>query len=610
MPGFRIIRRGLIGAAALLCVMGLGLAALVAGVDAGHFRGVFVGYAERSTGRRITIAGSLKAQFFSAHPRITAENVTIGNPPWTPPGDTAHIDSLSVAFALPWPGREGRIDSLRLQGAKLTLYRDPKGHANWQRSNPDDAEAQGLPLIASLTVANAAVTLDDQRRHLNFQGSVSAEDAKRADGAAALALQGSGTLNGHPVTFELTGDALASATHDHPYRFTFAENSSGSKLTADGALPKPFDFRLLEANFEASGEDLKDLYFLAGVALPNTGRYRATGHFSRHGDRTRFADVKLTTGQTDVNGAIDIDVAGGVAGGRSRSTAKFNSQNLRLADFGLRAAGRETQPSALLLSSAALNANAMRRADAAVVLEARQIEVGRQVLRNFSGKLQLERGIATAAPLSGEILGGKLSGKVKLDATQDVPVADVDLAIADLQLAQWPHKGDEPPLEGAARLHLKVTGRGSSVHEVAASADGSASLLLPQGAMRTSLAELTGIDLRGLGLTLEKDKSETAVRCAAVNFSAHEGVFTVQQMIIDTEPVRIEGAGAIRMDTESMDLVVRGEPKSLRVLRLKAPVAVRGTLAHPSFGIEKGDSKLVLVDRGHGKDEDCSALVK
>jgi uncharacterized protein involved in outer membrane biogenesis len=307
-----------------------------------------------------------------------------------------------------------------------------------------------------------------------------------------------------------------------------------------------------------------------------------------------------------VKGAIDIDAAAG----RPRSIAKFHSQNLRLADFGLRAAGRETQPSSLLMSSAALNPDAMRRTDAAVSFEASKVEVGRQVLQNFSGKLQLERGIVSAAALSGEILGGKLSGKVKLDATQDSPLADVDLTSTDLQLALWPHKGEEPPMEGAARLHLKVTGRGISLHEVAASAEGSFKLMLPQGAMRTSLAELTGVDLRGLGLALEKNKSETAVRCAAVNFSAHEGVFTVQQMIIDTEPVRIEGEGAIRMDTEAVALVMRGEPKSLRVLRLKAPVAVRGTLSHPSFGIEKGDSKLVLMDRGHGKDEDCSALVK
>jgi uncharacterized protein involved in outer membrane biogenesis len=590
----------------LLCVMGLGLAAFVAGVDAGHFRGALVGYVERSSGRRITVAGALQVHLFSLHPGFTAEGVTIGNPPWTPAGVTGQIDAVTVAFSLPRWGHPGRIDSLRMQGAKLTLYRDAAGHANWQRRDPDTTDSPGLPLIASLSAANMAVTLDDQRRHLSFQGSVSAEDAKRPDGAAALQIQGAGQLNGHAVSFELTGDALPSASRDHPYQFSFVENSSGSHLTAEGALPRPFDFRRVEAGFEASGDDFKDLYFLTGVTLVNTGRYRVSGHYSRHSTRSRFTNLQLTTGQSDVKGEVDIDVATG----RPRSTAKLSAQELRLADFGLRAAGRETEPSGLLLSNAAVKPEAVRRADAVVDFQANRVAVGRQALQNFSTKLVVERGVVTATPISGEILGGKLSGRVKLDATKDVPLADVELSIADLQLAQWPHQGADPPLEGAARAHLKLSGRGSSVHQVAASAEGSATLVLPRGSVRTSLAELGGLDLRGLGLTLEKNTGATAVRCATANFLAHAGIFTAQRLVLDTEPVRISGEGSIHMDTETLDLVIRGEPKSLRVLRLKAPLMVRGTLAHPAIGIEKGDSKLLLVDRGHGKDEDCAALLQ
>jgi len=606
MPGSRVIRHAVIGAVALLCVVGLGLAGLVAGVDAGHFRGVLVGYVERSTGRRITVAGPLEAQLFSMHPRITAQDVTIGNPPWTPPGDTAHIERLSVIFELPRKGRPGRIDSLRLEGAKLTLTRDAAGHANWQRRDPDKGEPQGLPLIASLSATSAMLTLDDQKRHLSFQGTVSAEDAKRPDGAPAFQIQGAGQLNGHPVTLGLTGETLPSASHAHPYRFTFTENSSGSRLTADGALPQPFDFNFLEADFVAVGDDLKDLYFLAGVALVNTGHYRVTGHYSRHGTQSRFTNLKLATGQSDLAGAVDIDVATG----RPRSTARINAHDLRLADFGLRAAGRETDSWPLLLSNAVVNPDAMRRADAAVELKADRVQVGRQVLQDVSGKLQLEHGIATATPISGEILGGKLSGKVKLDANQNPPQADADLSIVDLQLAQLPHKSVDAPLEGVARVHLKISGRGASVHQVAAAAEGSVTMVLPKGTMRTSLAELIGLDLRGLGLALEKNKGDTKVRCAAANFQAHAGIFTVQRMVLDTEPVRIEGEGSIRMDTEALDLVLRGEPKSTRVLRLKAPLKVQGTLAHPSIGIQQGDSKLVLVDRGRGKDEDCTALTE
>src|SRR5271155_1752506 len=415
MPAARVIRRTVIGAVALLCVIGLGLAGLVAGVDAGHFRGILLGYVERTTGRRITVDGPLEAQLFSMHPRITAQGVTIGNPPWTRSGDTAHIDRLSVIFALPRQGRPGRIDSLRLEGAKLTLYRDAAGHANWQRWDPDKVDSQGLPLIASLSATHAMLGLDDQKRHLSYQGTVSADDAKRPDGAPAFQIQGAGQLNGHPVTLELTGDALPSASHDHPYHFTFSENSSGSHLTADGALPQPFDFNFLEADFAAAGDDLKDLYFLVGVSLVNTGHYRVTGHYSRNNDRSRFTELQLATGQSDLAGALEIDVASG----RPRSTAKITAHALRLADFGLRAAGRETDPSPLLLSNAAVNPEAMRRADAVVAFQAHRVEVGRQVLQDVSGKLQLERGVATASPISGEILGGKLSGKVKLDANQN-----------------------------------------------------------------------------------------------------------------------------------------------------------------------------------------------
>jgi AsmA family protein len=413
-------------------------------------------------------------------------------------------------------------------------------------------------------------------------------------------------LNGHPVTLELTGDALPSASHDHPYRFTFTENSSGSRLTADGALPQPFDFNFLEADFTAAGDDLKDLYFLAGVALVNTGHYRVTGHYSRHRTQSRFTNLQLATGQSDLAGVLDVEVGTG----RPRSTAKISAHNLRLADFGLRAAGRETEPWPLLLSNAAVNPDAMRRADAVVELKADRVQVGRQVLQDVAGKLQLEHGIATATPITAEILGGKLSGKVKLDANQNPPQADAELKIVDLQLAQLPHKSADAPLEGVARLHLKISGHGASVHQVAAAAEGTLSMVLPKGTMRTSLAELVGLDLRGLGLALEKNKGETNVRCAAADFQGHAGIFTVQRMVLDTDPVRIDGEGSIHMDTEALDLVLRGEPKSMRVLRLKAPLKVQGTLAHPSIGIQQGDSKLVLVDRGRGKDEDCTALTE
>lgn len=606
MPVSQHMRRGLLAAAILACVIGLGLCAVIAALDAGYFQDALLGYMEKSTGRKITVAGPLHVRLFSLHPSVSAQRVTIGNPPWTTAGVTAKIEALDLVFAVPLWGHRGRIDSLRMQGATLTLNRDAAGHANWQRSDPDKGDGTPLPLIAGLSAVNIRTLLDDQHLHLEFDGILSAQDAVRPGAARALQVRGVGQLNGRAVSVELTGDALPSASYDQPYGFSFTEKSSGSLLSGRGSVPKPFDFNFLDVSFDASGADLHDLYFLTGASLINTGAYRLTGHFSRSANRTQFTDLRLRTGHSDANGTLELVTVSG----RSEAHAKLHSQNLRSADFGLRAAGREAAPDTRLVSNAAVNPEALRRGDGTVDFEASRVEVGRQTLQDLAVKLRIQSGVVTAEPLSAGLLGGKLRGRVKFDATEDPPRAEVDLSMVELQLAQWPHHSVDPPVEGAVRARLVVTGRGASAHEVAASAEGMASVALPQGLIRASLAELVGMDLRGIGLILENSKRDTPIRCAKVDFAAHAGVFRVQRLTVDTAPVRIAGDGSIEMGNETLDLTLHGEPKSLRVLRLRAPLRIQGTLAHPSFGIAKGDSKLLLVDPGRAKDVDCAALLR
>ncbi len=134
-------------------------------------------------------------------------------------------------------------------------------------------------------------------------------------------------------------------------------------------------------------------------------------------------------------------------------------------------------------------------------------------------------------------------------------------------------------------------------------------LALPQGAIRASLAELTGLDFRGLGLLLTRNKEDTPIRCGVARFQARDGTLTSQTMVIDTDPVLITGGGTIQLDSQALDLEFQGHPKHLRVLRLSAPISVQGTLTHPSIGLEKGHRKLELIDPGHAKDADCGALL-
>ena len=597
------LRRTLIVLAAILAVSVAALLGFAAAADAGLLRGAFVRLIAEKVGRPVEVAGSLEVHLLSRYPRITAERVTVGNPAWVTPGRTAEIGELSLVAS--WPGFRSPlgITSVILRSATLYLTRDAAGHANWQWTNPDkNTGAAPLSIVRIVSIDNAHLILEDERRHLKFDGTVSAEDGAGND---ALRIHGEGRLNGRAASFEIEGDALAAASHEHPYHFSFAERSGGSQLSGKGLLPRPFDFDLIDTSFEASGPDLKDLYFLVGVTLLNTGSYRLSGNLERRGTLTKFADLSIASGQSDASGTLSIDSSGE----RPRLDVDLKSHLLRMADLGERAAGRAADvPPPLMLSDASLRPEALRRSDARLMFHAERVDAGRLSLEKVSAKGTIQHGVLTVAPLLAGILGGNLEARVTLDAQRDPPAVDADIKIDKLQLADI-HRKDSgaAPIEGPLDARIKITGRGSSIHQVAASGNGSLTAVMPQGAIRDSLAELTGIDLRGLGLLLSKDQHDTPLRCAVASFTERDGTLSAQTLIADTEPVLIIGEGRLDLKSEQLDFLLRGYPKSPRLFRFRSPVHVKGALLKPAFGIEA--RRLQVIDPGRAKDVDCTALI-
>jgi uncharacterized protein involved in outer membrane biogenesis len=123
------------------------------------------------------------------------------------------------------------------------------------------------------------------------------------------------------------------------------------------------------------------------------------------------------------------------------------------------------------------------------------------------------------------------------------------------------------------------------------------------------------------------NRKDTTIRCGVASFDVEDGKMTAQSLVIDTDPVLITGLGAIDLGSETLDLRFEGRPKHPR-LRVRAPLLVRDTLAHPSFSIDAKKpavqagaaialgvlltpvaAMLAFVDPGLTKDADCTALL-
>jgi uncharacterized protein involved in outer membrane biogenesis len=605
-----------VGAVLLLLAAGLAIAQR-------HLKGVLLHALAARTGHVFKVDGAFQAHFLSLHPSITASQVSIDNPPWMPAGVTAQLATITVGLEWHASLHPLGIRRLEAQGATLHLLRDASGQANW-RAHPG-GPGKGPPLIRSLSMSNAHVDFHDERRHLQFTGIVSAGDAGEGE-APRLRIDGAGQLNGRTVTFDISGDPLATVRRDHPYTFALEEHSGEDRLSLRGAITQPLDFRVLQGSFDAAGPDLKDLYFLVGIKLPETARYRLSGRLSRQGMRFVFSDVLASFGESEVKGTFSTDDSNE----RHKLEGDLSSERLRLADIGAQASGRAPEPAAdagLRFAQTPFHLDGIERNDALVRFRVRELELTRESMSALSGVVSLDHAVLSIE-LSKAALGeGTLSGTARFDASRKVPRGELNLIVTDLPLEQFKGKSGEPPFTGLLSGRARLSGEGKSPHELAATANGTITAVIPHGAMRKSIAELAALELTGALGALFKDRKETAMHCGVASFDAHDGVVTTRIFVIDTDKVLITGTGTIQMDSEALDLALHGQAKRA-VLALHSAILINGTLRHPQAhvgghgGVAQSGAAVALgviltpiaavlgfVNPGLTRDADCASLI-
>ncbi len=377
-------------------------------------------------------------------------------------------------------------------------------------------------------------------------------------------------LNGRMATAGVTGEALASVAPDRPYKFHFDERSSGSHLTADATIARPFAFSQVTASFTAQGDDLRDLHYLVGVRLPDTVAYRLKGRFERDGMRFMFRDLDIQAGESDLTGSITTDASTLP----HRLETDLHSKRVRLADVGKRAAGRaeETPGPRRIFPEWPFSTIGIRLRDAQMKYRADTMELGPLVLHDVSTPITIEGAVLTADSLQARTTHGAGRGRIVFDARVDRPRATAELDITGLELGELMRgRGPTPPATGQLDGTLQLEALGPSLHDLAASSTGRMHVTMSGGEMSNVLAALADVDLRALGLVLARDGDRVAVRCAVLDARAESGKVTIQRLIVDTEASAIVGEGSVDLHTEALDIVLRGQPKRAG-LRLRTPL--------------------------------------
>ncbi len=451
------------------------------------------------------------------------------------------------------------------------------------------------------------------------------------DRVPVLDATGEGSFREQPLSVEAhagTAESLGDPGARYPLELRLATRETS--LQASGSADRPLALAGLDVDVALAGPDLAQLGEILQLPLPSTPPYDLAGKVTHQADLERWNLVALhgTVGDSDLSGDVSFELSTE----RPTVVAKLHSDRLDLDDLGLLVgaptgtAEGETASAAQRQQAAAAEASPrvlpdqpfdipeLRAVDARLSYEAASIEARKLPLERVQLELTLDDGRLSFAPLRFGLADGEFEARANLDSKSDVLDGDFELTLQRVKLNELLGRFDievadiELEKEGAGTFggHAKLTARGRSVHELAASANGDLAVIMEGGQINALIVEGIGLDVgEALSLLVTGDDSGgestmVPLECLVGQFDIADGVMRTEALVLKTSDSTITGSGEIDLGEERLALELLAHPQDASVLTASTPVRIEGTFKSPEIGLaseelgEKGLAALAL----------------
>jgi uncharacterized protein involved in outer membrane biogenesis len=551
--------------------------------------------------RPIHVAGDFQLYFAPLRIKFVAEGLSVANPHWADRRNLfaakrieARIAPLSLLF-----GRR-HIYTLDLTGGDVALAWDAAHKQNtWTFGSGGEGKPLEFPRIDRARVSNTRLRYLDPQMRLLANLVVDPIVSRDARIGQAIAVRGDGTLRDTPFRVEarlLSPDATVNRGANRLEARAWAAHNV---IDVAGTLPSIADVENVPLQVKARGRDLSELLQIIDVAIPQTRRYALKAQMVKDGEAYRFTQLAGTFGRSDLAGRFTA-----TNGERLRLDATLTTRRLDIVDAapfigynpdivearGAVAAAAATGAGAQrVLPDAALPINSMQRFDATLdwkigVVRSRNVPVEKIAL-----KLVLDRGRLALSPLTFSMARGDVASDLIFDTRQRPSAIRYDIRLSPTPMGRLlaGYGIAEAGTTGTIAGRIQLAGRGDTIHDSLAAADGRIAFMMPRGALWTRNVQLAELDLGTFAYKMFQGKLKTPVEvnCGLVAFTVRNGVAAADPILIDTSKSVISGRGAFSFDTEAVDLAFRADGKKFSLFSGQSPVGIGGHFAAPALNV-------------------------
>jgi AsmA protein len=291
---------------------------------------------------------------------------------------------------------------------------------------------------------------------------------------------------------------------------------------------------------------LNDLWAEGGLLVPAKG-----------GSVTLKA-AKLVAKQGDIAGDVTIGLGPALMVG-----AKLHSSRLDL-DTTLKAFGFDptapapSQPSGTVIPDTPLPWRALRGPSLDVVAEVSALTFEHQVWPKADIALRVKGDVMETGRVTLATPAGPVEMSMTANASSEIVPVSLTIMAPGFPLAPIAHAAGLPgPVNGTIRINARLLASGRSLHELAASLDGSLSAVTIGGGLSNeAFIKLTAASLEALGIQVPPH-GNTALRCFGLVATFDKGVGRIPTIALETTYLQVEGVGQVDFGRETLALKLR-----------------------------------------------------
>lgn len=573
-----------------------------------------------ATGRPFAIQGDLVLQWDSPEaetgwrrwvpwPRLKAQDITLGNAEWGKTGPhLAEIKQLTFSLnPVHLLNRTIRIPTLELDGPVLSLERTADGKNNWTLASGNTAPSVWKLELQRLVLSHGTVKLVDATAKLDLNVDIDSLPKESAEGYG-IGWKLGGTFRQTPVRGNGQAGAVLSLQQDKkPYPLQAGVQIGATRIDVVGTLTKPDALAALDLRLKLSGASMAHLYPITGITLPNTPPFSTEGHLvgklDKAGGRWLYEHFKGSVGASDIAGTLEYISRQP----RPLLRGQVQSNQLRLQDLApligadsnaskTRRGAAAVQPADKVLPVEKFDTASWGSIDADVKFAGRKILHAKDLpIESLVADLHLEDSVLSLTPLSFGVAGGTLAATARLDGRQNPIRANLQLSARRLKIKElFPSLDTMRASLGEVGGDAALSASGNSIAALLGTSNGEVKALVSKGTMSKFLLEAMGLNIGNVVATQLFGDRQVQLNCLASDFKVTQGVMQTRSFVLDTDESIIDVTGLINLSNEQLALEIQPRNKALRVLSLRSPLYVKGTLKNPDVGVDKGAVALKL----------------